>query len=98
MSIQLYRSWLPGGQPVVTAVLACDLCHSLSTIAAGVPDGDSLLLVRAQLRVRGRCHAGWGAASGRDRESGRWTILDLCPDCRRRRRPSRKSRPWRRWS
>ncbi len=97
MSIQLYRSWLPGGQAVVTAVLACDDCNALSTIAAGVPDGDSLLSVRARLRIRGRMHAAWGAISGFDRESGRWTVCDLCPSCRRR-RTSRKSRPWRRWS
>lgn len=95
MSIRLYRSWLPGGAAVMTAVLACDRCHAVSTLVEPVSDPAALMVVRNRLRIKARCFCGWATAAARDRESGRNTIQDVCPDCRRRARPV--CRPWRRW-
>ena len=82
----LTRSWLPGGQPWITARLRCDLCRRWGPGVQGTDDPAAVPILRARLRLQARTQRRWASTTilESDPDTGRLHPhrVDLCPGCR----------------
>lgn len=81
--IDLQRSWLPGGQPWITARLRCDGCGRLGAGPLGSDNPASVFILRCRLRKSAREHDGWASATSiAAGDLGASHKVDYCPGCR----------------